>query len=51
MKKETGKIKKMSIGGSLKDVPTDNKGLAKLPTEVRNKIGYKKMGGIIKSKK
>jgi hypothetical protein len=37
--------KKMSMGGSLKDVPTSKKGLAKLPTEVRNKMGYKKNGG------
>ena len=32
-------------GGSLKPVPSDNKGLAKLPTEVRNKMGYMKKGG------
>jgi hypothetical protein len=37
--------KKMSMGGALKDVPTSKKGLAKLPTEVRNKMGYKKNGG------
>jgi hypothetical protein len=30
---------------NLKDVPADNVGLGKLPTEVRNKMGYKKMGG------
>ena len=30
-----------------KDVPADNPGLAKLPTEVRNRMGYKKKGGKI----
>jgi hypothetical protein len=36
-------------GGSvLKDVDTDtNPGLSKLPTEIRNKMGYKKDGGAI----
>ena len=35
-----------SEGGSLKDVDSeDNPGLAKLPTNVRNKMGYKKSGG------
>ena len=36
-------------GGSvLKDVDTDkNPGLAKLPTELRNKMGYKKDGGAV----
>lgn len=37
--------KKYNPGGELKEVPADNKGLAKLPTEVRNKMGYVKMGG------
>lgn len=32
-------------GGSLKPVPSDNKGLGKLPTEVRNQMGYMKKGG------
>jgi hypothetical protein len=32
-------------GGSLKQVPSDKKGLSKLPTEVRNKMGYMKEGG------
>jgi hypothetical protein len=36
---------KMAMGGALKDVPAGKKGLAKLPTEVRNKMGYKKNGG------
>ena len=29
-------------GKTLKPVPTDNKGLGKLPTEVRNKMGFTK---------
>jgi len=32
-------------GGELKEVPEDNTGLSKLPTEVRNKMGYMKEGG------
>jgi len=35
-------------GAVLKDVDTDkNPGLAKLPTELRNKMGYKKDGGAV----
>ena len=36
--------------GGLKDVPPGNKGkgLSKLPTEVRNKMGFKKKGGTMK---
>lgn len=34
----------------LKKVPAKNKGLAKLPTEVRNKMGYMKKGGAVKVK-
>jgi hypothetical protein len=37
-------------GGQLKEVPEDNTGLAKLPTQVRNKMGYMKEGGKTKSK-
>ena len=37
-------------GGQLKEVPEDNTGLSKLPTEVRNKMGYMKEGGKTKSK-
>lgn len=43
--KASGKKPKMQMGGSLKDVPADKVGLGKLPTAVRNKMGYKKMGG------
>ena len=32
----------------LKSVPKDNKGLGKLPEDVRNKMGYKRMGGAVK---
>jgi hypothetical protein len=39
------KKKKMSKGGSLKPVPKDNKGLGKLPEDVRNKMGYMMYGG------
>jgi hypothetical protein len=46
------KKKKMSKGGSLKPVPSGNKGkgLSKLPKAVRNKMGYKQAGGGIKKK-
>jgi hypothetical protein len=36
---------KYKKGGDLKSVPADKKGLAKLPTVVRNKMGYMKNGG------
>ena len=45
-----GRIKKMG-GGSLKAVPADNKGLKKLPTEVRNKMGFMKKGGVVSDTK
>jgi hypothetical protein len=32
-------------GGGLKPIPSDNKGLPKLPQSVRNKMGYMKTGG------
>ena len=31
-----------------KKIPVDNKGLAKLPKDVRNKMGYMKKGGKLK---
>ena len=43
-----GKAKKKAEGGSLKAVPSENTGLGKLPTPVRNKMGYMKNGGIVK---
>jgi len=51
------KIRKLVIskkdGGALKDLPSasENPGLRKLPTEVRNKMGYKKKGGTMKMSK
>jgi hypothetical protein len=40
-------LKKKAEGGSLKSVDREqNPGLAKLPTEVRNKMGYMKNGGL-----
>lgn len=44
---DQNRVKKMG-GGSLKAVPADNKGLKKLPTEVRNKMGFMKKGGKVK---
>jgi len=42
----------MKKGGALKPVdPKTQKGLSKLPTEVRNKMGYMKDGGKVKNKK
>lgn len=35
----------------MKDVPENNSGLKKLPTEVRNKMGFKKYGGSVKKMK
>lgn len=43
--------KKMKTGGSLKPVDASKqKGLSKLPKEVRNKMGYQKTGGKTKAK-
>ena len=39
-----------SGGGNLKSVPAGNTGLGKLPTPVRNKMGFMKKGGIVKMK-
>ena len=53
--KMMGKLKPQTLkgGGSLKSVPEGNKGkgLSKLPTEVRNKMGYMKKGGKVTSNK
>jgi hypothetical protein len=46
MKEAGKKPKKMAEGGELKEVPDDNPGLSKLPTDVRNKMGYMKKGGL-----
>ena len=47
---EAGKSKKMATGGSaLKPIDKEeNPGLSKLPTHVRNKMGYMKDGGSAK---
>jgi hypothetical protein len=46
--KKGGKVPKMKGGGILKSVNSaSNPGLSKLPTEVRNKMGYKKKGGKV----
>tara|TARA_R100001591_G_scaffold102469_1_gene109501 strand:- start:7984 stop:8376 length:393 start_codon:yes stop_codon:yes gene_type:complete len=37
--------KNMAKGGKLKPVKENQKGLKKLPEDVRNKMGYMKMGG------
>ena len=37
--------KKYTAGGSLKPIPKGNKGLGKLSTAVRNKMGYMMYGG------
>jgi hypothetical protein len=45
------KPKKLAEGGMLKDTDAEeNPGLAKLPTDVRNKMGYKKAGGCVAKK-
>ena len=45
---EGGAIRKNGGGDvSLKQVPKDNKGLGKLPTKVRNRMGYMKDGGTV----
>ena len=38
----------MEEGGSLKPIPSDNKGLPNLPKAVRNNMGYMKHGGMKK---
>ena len=47
--KGTGDSIGKSDGGSLKAVPEDNKGLSKLPEDVRNKMGYMNEGGLTES--
>ena len=49
---EKAKMQKMAKGGSLKPVDASkNPGLSKLPTPVRNKMGYQKTGGVTKMQK
>ncbi len=41
-------LSEKKMGGKvMKDVPSDNPGLAKLPTKVRNRMGYKQTGGKV----
>ena len=40
----------MADGGQLKAIPENNKGLAKLPEDVRNKMGFMNMGGPLYAK-
>ena len=40
-----GTKKKYTVGGSLKPIPKNNKGLGKLPEDVRNNMGYMMYGG------
>ena len=48
--KDRFRVKK-KMGGSLKPVDkSKNPGLAKLPTKVRNKMGYMKKGGKVNGK-
>ncbi len=44
-------IGKMKKGGSLKPIGDDKPGLKKLPTAVRNKMGFQKNGGKTIKKK
>ena len=45
---EGGAIRKNGGGDvSLKEIPKGNKGLGKLPTKVRNRMGYMKDGGTV----
>jgi len=56
MKKKKGyanggmKKKKGYAAGGMKSAPKGNKGLSKLPSSVRNKMGYMKNGGMAKAK-
>ena len=44
------KKKGYAKGGAMKAAPKGNKGLNKLPSAVRNKMGYMKKGGMAKGK-
>jgi len=43
-------VVKKAGGGKLKAVPEGKKGLSKLPTPVRNKMGFMKKGGMLNKK-
>ena len=42
-------VKKAKMGAKMKEVPSDAKGLSKLPKSIRNKMGYMKHGGKVKA--
>jgi hypothetical protein len=42
------KMKGYAAGGMMKEVPEANKGMKKLPKDVRNKMGYMAKGGMVK---
>ena len=42
------KKKGYAAGGALKAAPKGNKGVSKLPSAVRNKMGYMKKGGSVR---
>jgi len=46
--KKEGGLRKLKHGGALKSVPSKAKGLSKLPTSVRNNMGYMEDGGRLK---
>jgi len=48
--KKGGMAKKYSKGGAIKKTPANAKGRKKLPTAVRNKMGYMSKGGTAKKK-
>ena len=43
-----GGLIKRNMGGNLKQPPAGNTGLRKLPTPVRNKMGFAKRGGVVR---
>ena len=45
--KEGGMMRNYAGGGKLKQVPQGNRGLAKLPEAVRNRMGYMMKGGMM----
>lgn len=45
--KEGGMMRNYAGGGKLKQVPEGNRGLAKLPEAVRNRMGYMMKGGMM----
>jgi hypothetical protein len=45
------KMKGYAEGGMMKEVPEANKGMKKLPKDVRNKMGYMAEGGMVRGQK